>query len=94
MRDDDVLNLRLAAAHLRWLFDHSEGWPLEKLLVSYNAGRARMFQWLESAGGWEAWVAAQDARLQRGEKTPGSLTYARGVLAIRERFRERGAIRD
>lgn len=94
VRDDDELNLRLAAAHVAWLLEHSAGWPIEKVLVSYNAGRTRMFQWLERAGGFEAWVRAEERRAAAGEPVTGSLEYARQVVAIRERFRARGKIVD
>ncbi len=42
---DEDLNIRLGAAHLRWLLDHQGDWTLEAVLVSYNAGRARLFGW-------------------------------------------------
>lgn len=94
VRDDDRLNLRLAAAHLGWLVERSQGWPLEQLLVSYNAGRSRMFTWVKREGSFEAWCRAEERRAARGEPTTGSLAYARQVLAIRARLRDRGVIRD
>lgn len=94
VRDDDVLNLRLAAAHLAWLLANSEGWPLEQVLVSYNAGRGRLFQWIARAGSYEAWVREEERRAARGEPTTGSLAYARQIVAIRERLRTRGRIVD
>jgi soluble lytic murein transglycosylase-like protein len=94
VRDDDELNLRLTAAHLAWLLEHSDGWPLEQVLVSYNAGRRKLAGWLEREGGFEAWARAEEARAARGEKTTGSLAYARQIVAIRERFRARGIVRD
>ncbi|MEZ6018274.1 MAG: transglycosylase SLT domain-containing protein [Planctomycetota bacterium] len=94
VRDDDQLNLRLAAAHLAWLLENSVGWPLEQVLVSYNAGRARMFQWLERAGGFGAWVAAEERRAASGQATTGSLRYARQIVAIRAELRARGKIVD
>lgn len=90
---DDELNLGLGAAHLAWLLEHRGDWPDEAVLVSYNAGRRRLFDWIEAAGGsYGDWVRAQDARLARGERTSGALTYARGVLAVRDTLRERGRI--
>lgn len=92
--DDDALNLRLTAAHLAWLQRNSAGWPLEQVLVSYNAGRTRMFQWLAREGGFEAWVRAEERRAAAGEPTTGSLAYARQIVAIRERLTARGRIVD
>lgn len=94
VRDDDRLNLRLTAAHLAWLLANSKGWPLEQVLVSYNAGRGRMFQWLEREGDFAAWCRAEERRAAAGEQTTGSLAYARQIVAIRERFRLRGKIVD
>jgi len=94
VRDDDALNLRLGAAHLAWLLRHSAGWPLEQVLVTYNAGRTRALRWFERAGGFEAWVRAEEARAARGEETTGSLAYARQIVSIRARLQARGIIRD
>jgi soluble lytic murein transglycosylase-like protein len=94
VRDDDALNLRLAAAHLAWLMDNSPGWSLEQVLVSYNAGRGRLFQWLQRAGSFEEWVRQEERRAARGEETTGSLAYARQIVAIRERLASRGRITD
>jgi soluble lytic murein transglycosylase-like protein len=94
VRDDDTLNLRLSAAHLAWLLANSQGWSLEQVLVSYNAGRTRLFQWIERAGSFEAWVAEEERRAARGQSTTGSLAYARQIVAIRERLSGRGKIRD
>ncbi len=94
VRDDPALNLRLGAAHLAWLLRHSEGWPLEQVLVSYNAGRKRALGWFERAGGFEAWVRAEEGRAARGETTTGSLAYARQIVSIRARLAARGVIRD
>ncbi|MFT4541550.1 MAG: soluble lytic murein transglycosylase-like protein [Planctomycetota bacterium] len=89
---DPALSLRLGAAHLAWLLDHSADWPLEKVLVSYNAGRARLFQWMEAAGGYPSWVRAQESKMADGERTNGALIYARGVLLTMSGFQERGRI--
>jgi len=94
VRDDDTLNLRLSAAHLAWLLANSRGWSLEQVLVSYNAGRGRLFQWIERAGSFEAWVRQEERRAALGQPTTGSLAYARQVVAIRERLDSRGKIRD
>lgn len=87
---DDALNLRLGAAHLAWLLEHRGGWSDEAVLVSYNAGRARLFDWIERHGSFDAWAASETARAEAGEPTTGALAYARQVLAVRARFRERG----
>jgi len=92
LTSDAELNVRLGAAHLRWLLKHRGDWSIEAVLVSYNAGRARLFGWLEKAGGWDAWVADQEDLIARGEPTSGALTYAREVLVVREELRERGKI--
>jgi len=90
--EDEPLNVRLGAAHLRWLLDHQGDWSLEAVLVSYNAGRARLFGWIEEAGGYEAWARAQEARWLEGLPTSGALAYAREVLAAREELVERGRL--
>ncbi|MEC8494823.1 MAG: transglycosylase SLT domain-containing protein [Planctomycetota bacterium] len=87
--EDDELNVRLGAAHLRWLIDHRGDWDDEAVLVSYNAGRARLFGWIERDGGYEAWVRGEEARARRGERTTGALAYARQVQRVRDRFRAR-----
>ena len=86
---DDALNVRLGAAHLRWLIDHRGEWDDEAVLVSYNAGRARLFRWIERDGSYEAWVRGEEARARRGERTTGALAYARQVQRVRDRFRAR-----
>ena len=90
--NDAALNLRLGAAHIAWLLEHRGDWTMEQVLVAYNAGRSRLFQWIEAAGSYEAWVLQQENKLHAGERTNGALLYARGVLATMERFRERGEI--
>jgi soluble lytic murein transglycosylase-like protein len=75
------LNTRLAVSHLQWLH-RLEGPNWERVLVAYNAGRGRLKQWLDDAGGWDAWRAA---RLGRSE----TLHYAQSCLAFAQRFRER-----
>lgn len=89
--NDDALNVRLGAVHLRWLLDHRGEWSDEAVMVSYNAGRARLFGWIED-GGYEGWVAREEARAQRGERTTGALAYARQVLAARAALEERGVL--
>ena len=49
--ENDRLNVRLGAAHLAWLLEHRGDWSLEQVLVSYNAGRARLLAWMERYGG-------------------------------------------
>lgn len=87
--EDDGLNVRLGAAHLRWLIDHRGEWDDEAVLVSYNAGRARLFRWIERDGSYEAWARGEEARARRGERTTGALAYARQVQRVRELFRAR-----
>jgi soluble lytic murein transglycosylase-like protein len=82
---DGLLNARLAASHLAWLYRH-EGPDLERVLVAYNAGRGKLKQLISDAGGWSAW-RAQRMRDGRSE----TLQYARDVLDFAERFRARGA---
>ena len=86
---DPSLNLRLGANHLRWLLDLSEGWELDQVLVSYNAGRARLFSWIEAAGSWEQWRSKEERRIERGEAHTGSLAYAQRVLTMRDYFAQR-----
>lgn len=83
---DALLGARLAASHLAWLIRH-EGSDAERVLVAYNAGRTKLRRWVEAEGSYEAW---RRSRLDQGGS--GTLAYARGVLAMRERFRERGEI--
>ncbi len=83
---DPLLNARLAASHVQWLYRH-EGPNLERVLVAYNAGRGKLKQWLTDAGGWGAW------RARHADKgTSETLEYARQVLEFADRFRERGVI--
>lgn len=80
------LNARLGAEYLRWLIAR-EGPNLERVLVSYNAGRSKLARWEQEAGGWERWRerALVDDR-------SGAFTYARDVLEFRDRFRARGVV--
>lgn len=83
---DALLGARLAASHLAWLIRH-EGPDAERVLVAYNAGRTKLRRWVEAEGSYESW---RRARLDAGGS--GTLAYARGVLEMRDRFRERGEI--
>lgn len=83
---DATLNTRLGASHLAWLI-RQDGPDLERVLVGYNAGRAKLARWEKDAGGWEAWRRQQLLR-----DTSGALTYARDVLEFTQKFRERGNI--
>jgi hypothetical protein len=89
---DSDLNLRLGANHLRWLLDHRGGWDMEQILVAYNAGRARLFAWIDDLGSWEAWRTREERRMRRGEANTGCLAYARRVLTMRDHFCERGRV--
>lgn len=86
---DNRLNLRLGAAHLAWLLEHRGDWSDEAVLVSYNAGRAKLFRWVERAGSYPAWVQSEEARAAAGKKTTGALAYARQVLAVQRVLSER-----
>lgn len=83
---DALLGARLSASHLAWLIRH-EGPDAERVLVAYNAGRTKLRRWLEAEGGYEAW---RRSRLDQGGS--GTLAYARTVLEMRDRFRQRGEI--
>jgi len=83
---DPVLNTRLGAAHLAWLI-RNDGPDLERVLVGYNAGRARRARWEEEAGGWAAWREQQLVR-----DRSGAFSYAQDVLEFARKFRERGNI--
>jgi len=83
---DPVLNARLAASHVAWLYRH-EGPDLERILVAYNAGRGKLKQLISDSGSFDAWRAKRD-RDGRSE----TLQYARDVLLFADRFRDRGAI--
>lgn len=83
---DPLLNARLAAVHLAWLY-RNEGPDLERVLVAYNAGRGKLAKWLKEAGGWDKWRARH---LERDDT--GALVYAQEVLQFAQRFRERGVI--
>ncbi len=86
---DNDLNVSLGAAHLAWLLEHRGEWGDEAVLVSYNAGRAKLFRWIEREGSFLAWVQAEEARARAGERTTGSLAYARQVLGVRATLMDR-----
>lgn len=90
--EDDGLNIRLGAAHLAWLLQHRGDWSLEQVLVSYNAGRAKLFRWIERDGGYEGWRAQEIRRELAGEETTGALRYALEAIAAREELLARGKI--
>ena len=69
---------------LAWLV-RNEGPDLERVLVAYNAGRAKLARWIRDAGSYAAW------RTQYAE-TSDTLAYAQQVLEFRDRFIERGVI--
>ena len=80
------LSARLCGAHLAWLL-RLDGPDLERVLVAYNAGHAKLRRWIEDEGSYEAWRAS---RVRAGGT--GTLAYALNVLRMRDRFRERGEI--
>ncbi len=83
---DPLLNARLAASHVAWLYRH-EGPDLERVLVAYNAGRGKLKQLISDSGSFDAWRAKRDL-----DGRSETLQYARDVLRFAERFRERGVI--
>lgn len=83
---DPALNIRLGTRHFAWTL-RNEGDDPERALCAYNAGRARLAEWLREAGGWKAWRAKQER-----EGDSQVLAYARAVLEEAEAFRKRGAI--
>jgi soluble lytic murein transglycosylase len=90
--EDDELNVRLGAAHLAWLLEHRGQWSLEQVLVSYNAGRARLMGWIEDAGGYGSWRAEQEQAGERGVAISGALSYALGVLDAARTLKARGEL--
>jgi soluble lytic murein transglycosylase-like protein len=80
---DPLLNARLAASHLAWLY-RTEGPDLERVLVAYNAGRGTLARLVKDAGTFAKW-RAQHA--ERGDSE--TLVYAQDVLAAAEKFRKR-----
>ncbi|MEM1453202.1 MAG: transglycosylase SLT domain-containing protein [Planctomycetota bacterium] len=89
---DEALNVRLGAAHLAWLLEHRGRWSLEAVLVSYNAGRAKLFRWIDRHGSYEGWVLSEETARARGDRTTGALAYARQVLRARDALRERAVL--
>ncbi len=83
---DGLLNARLAANHLAWLY-RLEGPDLERVLVAYNAGRGKLKQLINGAGSFAVWRKQRDL-----DGRSETLQYARDVLSFAERFRERGEI--
>lgn len=83
---DPLLNARLAASHVAWLYRH-EGPDLERVLVAYNAGRGKLKQIISDAGSFHAWRAQREL-----DGRSETLQYARDVLRFADRFRERGVI--
>ncbi|MFT7679732.1 MAG: soluble lytic murein transglycosylase-like protein [Planctomycetota bacterium] len=89
---EDRLNVRLAGSHLRWLLQHAGEWDLEAVLVSYNAGRAKLMRWIDEQGSYADWCLSEERALADGRPNTGALHYARQCLAAAERFRERAII--
>ena len=81
--NDAELNIRLGARHLAWTLK-AEGGDLERALVAYNAGRAKLARWIKDAGSYALW---RERTLARGDNS--TLQYARRVFAYRDLFRER-----
>lgn len=90
--NDDALNVRLAGSHLAWLLKHAGDWDLEAVLVSYNAGRAKLMRWSDEHGSYAAWCQSEEDAEAAGRRSTGALHYARQTMLAAERLRERGAI--
>ncbi|MEZ5980405.1 MAG: lytic transglycosylase domain-containing protein [Planctomycetota bacterium] len=87
---DPALNLRLGCAYLRHLLDRFGDEDPRPALIAYNAGPSKVAKWFDEAGGFEPWLAAQDAA---APAQPGSVRhYARKILATQERFRARALL--
>ena len=85
---DAELNIRLGARHLAWTLN-AEGGDLERALVAYNAGRAKLARWIEDAGSYALW---RERTLATGKNS--TLQYASRVFAYRDLFRERALFRQ
>lgn len=85
---DAELNIRLGARHLVWTLN-AEGGDLERALVAYNAGRAKLARWIKDAGGYALW---RERTLARRDNS--TLEYAHRVFAYRDLFRERAPFRQ
>jgi soluble lytic murein transglycosylase len=89
--DDPALNVRLGCAYLDHLFERF-GQDPRPVLMAYNAGPNKVAAWFEEAGGFEKWLAEQDAA---APAKPGSVRhYAKKVLATAERYRKRGLFEE
>lgn len=89
---DDDLNVRLAACHLAWLLRHAGDWDLEAVLVSYNAGRSKLFRWIAEHGSYRDWCTSEEEAVAAGRPSTGALHYARQCILAAQRLREREAI--
>ncbi|QDU85472.1 Soluble lytic murein transglycosylase precursor [Planctomycetes bacterium Pla163] len=88
--EDPGLNLRLGCAYLRYLFDRFGEDDPRPVLVAYNAGPNKAARWFTEAGGFEPWLAEQNAL---APARPGSVRhYFAKVLASAQRYRERGLL--
>jgi soluble lytic murein transglycosylase len=83
--NDAELNIRLGARHLAWTLK-AEGGDLERALVAYNAGRAKLARWIKDAGSYALW---RERTLARRDNS--TLEYAHRVFAYRDLFRERAS---
>ena len=75
-------------AHLRWLIDHGGGRRGGAGL--YNAGRVRLFRWIERDGSYEAWARGEEARpagasAPRGRSPTPGRSSASGISSARWR---------
>lgn len=80
-----LLNIRLGAHYFLWVLEHEED-DVERSLVAYNAGRARLAKWIDEYGG--TYASWKRSREEAGRSS--TLAYANKVLATEERFRDAG----
>ncbi len=83
---DPLLNARLAASHLAWLYRY-EGPDLERVLVAYNAGRGTLAKFVKDSGTFAKWRALH---AERGDSE--TLAYAQQVIELAARFKKRGIV--
>lgn len=84
---DPALNLRLGCAYLDHLFGRFGRDDARPVLIAYNAGPSKASRWFADAGGFERWLAKENAN---APARPGSVRhYAAKVLDAAASFRRR-----
>jgi soluble lytic murein transglycosylase-like protein len=86
------LNIRLAARHWAWLLKHRADWSEEAVLVSYNAGRAKLMRWIKAAGSYSKWCETEVQAEAQNRQSTGALRYARNCQYIASLMRERNLL--